>query len=130
MSARLAAIVSELGADEVRVLEALAARLLEGQRAYGRLDLRHDARDWRKERGQELADALIYGAFDVVRPDGLGNGAERDARYPLFSASPRKHLRAGRVFACPVGGRWLGARCEGHGASLSTTPRSIFTCRR
>ena len=86
MSARLAAIVSELGADEVRVLEALAARLLEGQRAYGRLDLRHDARDWRKERGQELADALIYGAFAEVAatmarapaPEGAPMPAEGD----------------------------------------------------
>jgi hypothetical protein len=38
---------------------------------YGRLDLANDPRDWRKERGLELADALVYGALaeltDVTR---------------------------------------------------------------
>lgn len=58
--AELVAVVDELGPEERRVLLALARRLLTGQRAYGRLDLARDERDWRRERAEELADALVY----------------------------------------------------------------------
>jgi hypothetical protein len=54
---------AELGDDELRVLAYLAARLLAGQRTYGRLDLASDRRDWREERGEEIADLLVYSAF-------------------------------------------------------------------
>ncbi len=54
---------AELGDDELRVLAYLAARLLAGQHAYGRLDLANDSRDWRRERGEEIADLLVYSAF-------------------------------------------------------------------
>jgi hypothetical protein len=64
--AELLDVVAELGTEERAVLLVLARRLLAGQRAYGRLDLARDARDWRKERGEELADALIYGAIAEV----------------------------------------------------------------
>jgi hypothetical protein len=66
VSRSLFALVAELGPEELLVLEALARRLLAGQRAYGRLDLAHDGRDWRKERGEELADALVYTAIAEV----------------------------------------------------------------
>lgn len=59
-------VVAELGVHERRVLLALARRLLAGQSAYGRLDLARDGRDWRKERAEELADALVYGAISEV----------------------------------------------------------------
>jgi hypothetical protein len=59
-------VVRELGVDERRVLLVLARRLLAGQATYGRLDLVHDGRDWRRERGAELADALVYGAIAEV----------------------------------------------------------------
>ena len=59
-------VVASLGADERRVLLVLARRLLAGQRAYGRLDIAHDRRDWRKERGEELADVLVYTAIGEV----------------------------------------------------------------
>ena len=39
---------AELGDNELRVLAYLAARLLAGQQAYGRLGLEHDSRDWRR----------------------------------------------------------------------------------
>jgi hypothetical protein len=60
---QLDAVVRELGDDELRTLVHLARRLLEGQRCYGRLDLVHDARDFRKERSEEIADLLVYSAF-------------------------------------------------------------------
>lgn len=62
----LDAIVSELGDGERRVLLVLAKRLLMGQRTIGRLDLAKDARDWRREKAEEFADALIYGAIAEV----------------------------------------------------------------
>jgi hypothetical protein len=65
-SADLLMVVSELGPDERRVLLVLARRLLAGQTTYGRLDVATDGRDWRKERAEELADALIYGAIVEV----------------------------------------------------------------
>jgi hypothetical protein len=68
----LNAPIAELGADERRVLLGLARRLLAGQHAYGRLDLAKDGRDWRKERADDLADALIYGAIAEV---AAGTGA-------------------------------------------------------
>jgi hypothetical protein len=66
--------IAELGDEEAAVLLVLAKRLLAGQRQYGRLDLRNDARDFRRERAEEFADALIYGAIlDVA-------GELKDAR--------------------------------------------------
>jgi hypothetical protein len=62
----LQSLARELGRDERRVLVTLARRLLEGQRRYGLLDVRADTRDWRRERGEELADALVYGAIGEV----------------------------------------------------------------
>jgi hypothetical protein len=62
----LEAVVRELGPEERRVLLVLARRLLAGQHAYGRLDVARDGRDWRRERADELADALVYGAIAEV----------------------------------------------------------------
>jgi hypothetical protein len=59
--------VSELGDDELRVIALLAERLLAGQRQYGRLSLAEDPRDWRKERDEEIADLLMYSAFETLR---------------------------------------------------------------
>ncbi|MCC6523369.1 MAG: hypothetical protein IT373_11955 [Polyangiaceae bacterium] len=60
--AELSQLAGELGPDEVRVLVFVARRLAEGQRCYGRLDVERDARDFERERAEELADALVYGA--------------------------------------------------------------------
>jgi hypothetical protein len=64
--AELDAIAGELGTDELKVLTVFARRLLAGQRHYGRLDIRADGRDWRRERAEELADSLAYGAIAEV----------------------------------------------------------------
>jgi hypothetical protein len=66
MTTELDAIMGELGPDERRVMLVLARRLLAGQRAYGRLDVATDGRDWRRERADELADALVYLAIAEV----------------------------------------------------------------
>lgn len=63
VAGELVVLVDELGDVERRVLVVLARRLLAGQRTYGRLDVAADPRDWRRERGEELADVLVYGAI-------------------------------------------------------------------
>jgi hypothetical protein len=59
----LDATCAALGNDEIRTLVHLARRLLAGQRCYGRLDLENDARNFRRERSEEIQDLLVYSAF-------------------------------------------------------------------
>jgi hypothetical protein len=68
-TAALLQTIEELGQDERRVLLALARRLLFGQKAYGRLDLANDRRDWRKERSLEIQDLLVYSAFEELKAE-------------------------------------------------------------
>jgi hypothetical protein len=65
--------IEPLGPDELRVLTALAHRLALGQRQYGRLDLLRDARDYLRERHEEILDAAIYESSHAVRARLLGN---------------------------------------------------------
>lgn len=60
-------VLAGLGADERRVMVVLAGRLRRGAKAYGPLDLATDQRDWEKERGEEVADLLVYSAFDELK---------------------------------------------------------------
>jgi hypothetical protein len=64
---QLDATLDELGTEELMVLTLLARRLLEGQATYGHLDLEHDVRDLEAERGDELADALVYTAMAELK---------------------------------------------------------------
>lgn len=54
------------GGDEIDVLEVMQSRLERGHAEYGALDVR-DGRDWRIQRAEELVDAEMYGAFEIVR---------------------------------------------------------------
>ncbi len=83
----IVAVVRELGPDERRVLLVLARRLLAGQCAYGRLDVARDGRDWRRERADELADALVYG------------GHRRSGRDAAGSLDPGRPIRRRRAVA-------------------------------
>jgi hypothetical protein len=67
LRAEMDAIVDSLAVDEIRVLNYLATRLLEGQRHYGKLDLKNDHRDFVRERGEECADFIVYDAMQEVR---------------------------------------------------------------
>jgi len=60
-------VISQLAHDETRVLLWIANRLLAGQRGYGVLDIATDRRDWRKERGEEYCDALVYTACEELK---------------------------------------------------------------
>ena len=46
--------------DALRVLERQAARLVVGNRQYGKLDAIRDRREWSDELREELLDALTY----------------------------------------------------------------------
>ena len=70
----LAALAAGLGADELRVLALLATRVSVGQARYGRLDLRRDRRDLRREAVDELADACFYLAAAALRRCRRGVG--------------------------------------------------------
>jgi hypothetical protein len=60
--------LAELGVDELRVLDRIAARLQIGQRQYGELDIATDARDWTEEALQEALDLSVYLAIKGARP--------------------------------------------------------------
>lgn len=63
----LEATLGALGPDELRVMLLLGRRLLAGQIQYGKLNIATDARDWRKERAEEVSDLLMYSAFEELR---------------------------------------------------------------
>jgi len=54
--------------DELRIVGAVCKRLEIGRERYGRLELETDRRDWPRELGEELLDAVIYAA--IVRLTG------------------------------------------------------------
>jgi len=58
--AAFAAVWSELGGDERRVLLEIAKRLAMGQRTYGRLDIDRERRDMQREASEELFDGCVY----------------------------------------------------------------------
>ena len=60
------------GGDELAVMLVTATRLEVGLRHYGPLDVA-DGRHWLREAGEELVDAGVYGAAEIVR-------AERDLK--------------------------------------------------
>jgi hypothetical protein len=59
----------QLEPDAQATLHYLAQRLLDGQKAYGKLDLRTDPRDWEQERKEEIADLLVYTAFQTLKQE-------------------------------------------------------------
>lgn len=65
----LSKILGQLGPDERRVMLFVARRLLMGQAQYGLLNILRDRRDWKRELGEEAADALVYAACEEVRRD-------------------------------------------------------------
>jgi hypothetical protein len=72
-TAELKAIVDTLGADEVRVLVAIARRLAMGRKAYGPLDIAGDARDWKREATDEALDLAVYLSCELLRR-GVSHG--------------------------------------------------------
>ncbi len=67
------------GGDELAVMLVTATRLERGLRHYGPLDVA-DGRHWLKEAGEELVDAGVYGAAEIVRAGRAGDGGRRDLK--------------------------------------------------
>lgn len=65
--ARLAALLDQLGPDELAVMEMVAHGLVRGRQVYGELDVATDRRDLHAELGAELRDALVYAAAGLLR---------------------------------------------------------------
>jgi hypothetical protein len=57
---------TELGVDELRVLDRIAARLQVGRRQYGELHIARDGRDWTEEALQEALDLSVYLAIKGI----------------------------------------------------------------
>ena len=119
MSARLLQLVDvaeRLGGDEFELLLIIARRLDAGRTRYGALDVTRDARDFRAEALEELADAAVYLAADLLRShrgpapvSGPPNGHRVDA---LPCGSPaRRCVSCGSALA---GGRRDRRYCDGH----------------
>ena len=51
---------AQLGDDDLQLLMLLAARALEGEGRYGRLDVQRDGRDVEHEALEEVVDGLFY----------------------------------------------------------------------
>ena len=66
-ASELGSIVDTLGADEVRVLTAIARRLSIGRKVYGPLDVKGDARDWKGEATEEALDLAVYLSAELLR---------------------------------------------------------------
>lgn len=58
---------NRLNAGERAVLELLGRRLGDGRRVYGPLYPVVDRREWKREALEEIADALVYVACELVR---------------------------------------------------------------
>jgi hypothetical protein len=64
---RIAALAELLGPDELAVLELVGNGLARGRTVYGELAIATDRRDFRAEAGDELRDALVYVACELLR---------------------------------------------------------------
>lgn len=58
-------LFGDLRGDELDVIGRVVERLQLGRGIYGELDIRRDVRQWKKERRDELVDALIYDCIDA-----------------------------------------------------------------
>lgn len=59
--------------DELRVVAYVLGRLERGRETYGPLDLDLASKrgvDWRRERLEELGDAIVYTAFAAIVEEG------------------------------------------------------------
>lgn len=66
LAAELAHYLQPYTDDELEVLGYVAARLDLGRTRYGPLRVSGDARDWQRERMEEMADALVYAACKEI----------------------------------------------------------------
>lgn len=64
---RVLAAMTVLGADELEVLAEVADGLVRGREVYGELNVSRDPRDFIREGLEEVRDAVVYVAAELVR---------------------------------------------------------------
>ena len=64
---RIADYLAQLGPDELDVVLVVVEGLARGRAIYGELDLAADRRDFRREAGEEVRDAIVYFGAELVR---------------------------------------------------------------
>jgi len=69
--------------DELRVIDRLFARLELGRDRYGKLDITRP-REWRRELGEELLDAVIYDTIETI--------AAEDAQHEELQIAASKEI--------------------------------------
>lgn len=75
--------------DEARVIDRVLQRLELGRERYGELDLAKDARDWRRERFEELLDEIVYRACEELQAEDLARrGLREAARAEMLDPDP------------------------------------------
>lgn len=92
--------------DELRVVDVILGRLELGRERYGELHIARDRRDYKRERAEELVDAEVYDACDLLqRRDAeraeLYEAAAREAVTQLYGeppVEPRSHVEAAQRF--------------------------------
>ena len=62
----------DLGDIEIEILSAIVQRLAMGQKQYG-VFLRNDPRNMKREVMEEVLDAMVYSAFELIKL--VGNGS-------------------------------------------------------
>lgn len=91
----IAALGNALGLDELRVIEAMAERLVRHRVEYGELDVARDTRDWIAEAADEHRDAVFYMLVDqVVRNDQRLERLRCEAADELARMDPVAIIRA------------------------------------
>lgn len=82
-------IAQQLGLDELKVLVLVGHRLAMRQEGYGRLNLRTNSRDWRREALDEAADGLVSAVCSLMRA-GHGEDRQEDAGSNASDGGPRE----------------------------------------
>lgn len=72
MARGLARRLSLASLDEIRVVDRILVRLELGRERYGPLDIAKP-REWRRELGEELLDAVIYDTIETIRAEDVAH---------------------------------------------------------
>lgn len=66
LATRIHEVVGQLKDGEQEAALVILERMLNGQAAYGPIDIDHDNRDWNEETFEEACDELVYRAFRAL----------------------------------------------------------------
>jgi len=101
--------------DELRIVDAVFARLELGRERYGQLVLAGDHRDWIKERREELLDAIVY--------ELAGELAAHDHAYAELHEAARREM----VGDPPTLAELIDRECAAANAAADARERAMDT---